>query len=71
MFWTASRMRRARCPFWSPCSEGGFGIMAALDVHLPGLTEAEATKLVETTHRICPYANAIKASVDLKTSTRA
>ena len=52
-------------------SEGGFGITAALDVYLPGLADAEARKLVETTHGICPYSNAIKASVDVKTTTRA
>ena len=54
-----------------PRSEGGFGITAELDVYLPGLAEADASKLVETTHDICPYSNAIKASVDVKTTTRA
>jgi Ohr subfamily peroxiredoxin len=53
-----------------PRSEGGFGITAALDVYLPGLPEAEAKTLVETTHGICPYSNAIKASVDVVTTTR-
>jgi len=53
-----------------PRSEGGFGITAALDVYLPGMEEAEAHKLTETTHNICPYSNAIKASVDIKTTTR-
>jgi lipoyl-dependent peroxiredoxin len=53
-----------------PRSEGGFGITAALDVHLPGLPEAQARTLVDTTHGICPYSNAIKASVDVKTTTR-
>lgn len=53
-----------------PRSEGGFGITAALDVNLPGLPEAEARTLVETTHGICPYSNAIKASVDVQTTTR-
>ncbi len=53
-----------------PRSEGGFGITAALDAYLPGLDEADAKKLVETTHNICPYSNAIKASVDVKTTTR-
>jgi len=53
-----------------PRSEGGFGITAALDVYLPGLAEAEARKLVETTHGICPYSNAIKSSVDVRTITR-
>ncbi|MBI0434255.1 organic hydroperoxide resistance protein [Roseomonas sp. KE0001] len=54
-----------------PRSEGGFGITAELDVYLPGLPEEEARRLVETTHDICPYSNAIKASVDVKTTTRA
>lgn len=54
-----------------PRSEGGFGITAALDVTLPGLPEAEAQKLVEAAHGICPYSNAIKASVDVKTTTHA
>ena len=52
-----------------PRSEGGFGITAALDVYLPGLPDADAHKLVETTHGICPYSNAIKASLDVKTTT--
>jgi len=53
-----------------PRSEGGFGITAALDVYLPGMAKADADKLAETTHDICPYSNAIKASVDVKTTTR-
>lgn len=54
-----------------PRSEGGFGITAALDVLLPGMPGAEARELVDTTHGICPYSNAIKASVDVATTTRA
>jgi len=54
-----------------PRSEGVFGITAALDVYLPGLPETDARKLAEATHGICPYSNAIKASVDVKTTTRA
>lgn len=53
-----------------PRSEGGFGITAALDVYLPGLGDDDAKKLVEATHNICPYSNAIKASVDVPTTTR-
>jgi Ohr subfamily peroxiredoxin len=53
-----------------PRSEGGFGITAELDVYLPAVPDADAKKLVETTHGICPYSNAIKASVDVKTVTR-
>jgi len=53
-----------------PRSEGGFGITAALDVYLPGLSEEDAHKITEVTHGICPYSNAIKASVDVKTTVR-
>lgn len=53
-----------------PRSEGGFGITAALDVYLPGVPEADARTLIDVTHGICPYSNAIKASVDVKTTTR-
>lgn len=53
-----------------PRSQGGFGITADLDVYLPGLPEADAARLVDATHGICPYSNAIKASVDVKTTTR-
>ncbi|MGI4796241.1 MAG: organic hydroperoxide resistance protein [Janthinobacterium lividum] len=52
-----------------PRSEGGFGITAELDVTLPGLSDTDASTLVEATHGICPYSNAIKASVDVKTTT--
>ncbi len=53
-----------------PRSEGGFGITAALDILLPGLDRADAEKLVETTHGICPYSNAIKASVSVESTIR-
>lgn len=53
-----------------PRTEGGFGITAALDVYLPSLAEADAMTLVEATHGICPYSNAIRDSVDVKTTTR-
>jgi len=53
-----------------PRSEGGFGITAALDVYLPGLPEAEAHTLTQTTHTICPYSNAMRGNIDIKTTTR-
>jgi lipoyl-dependent peroxiredoxin len=54
-----------------PRSEGGFGITAALDVLLPGLADADAGKLMEVTHTICPYSNALRGNVDVPTTTRA
>ena len=53
-----------------PRSEGGFGITAELDVYLPGLSKADAEKLTEATHGICPYSNAIRPNVDVVTRIR-
>ena len=48
-----------------PRSEGGFGITADLTVSLPGLDEAEARKIVDSAHQICPYSNATRGNVDV------
>ncbi|NIZ01251.1 organic hydroperoxide resistance protein [Thalassospira lucentensis] len=51
-----------------PRSEGGFGIAVKLKVSLPGLDKADAEKLVETAHTICPYSNATRGNVDVTTT---
>jgi Ohr subfamily peroxiredoxin len=48
-----------------PRSEGGFGITADLAISLPGLDRADAEKLVETAHQVCPYSNATRGNVDV------
>ncbi|MEA3390067.1 organic hydroperoxide resistance protein [Sphingobium sp. CCH11-B1] len=48
-----------------PRSEGGFGITADLTISLPGLDRADAEKLVEAAHQICPYSNATRNNVDV------
>ena len=48
-----------------PRSAGGFGITADLVVSLPGVDRADAEKLVETAHQICPYSNATRNNVDV------
>ena len=48
-----------------PRSEGGFGITADLVVDLPGVDRADAQKLVELAHQICPYSNATRHSLDV------
>ena len=48
-----------------PRSEGGFGITADLEVTLPGVDRAEAQKLVEAAHQICPYSNATRNNVEV------
>lgn len=51
-----------------PRSEGGFGLTVALDVALPGMDRAEAEKLVEAAHHVCPYSNATRGNIDVKLS---
>lgn len=48
-----------------PRSEGGFGITTDLTVDLPGLDRADAERLVEAAHQICPYSNATRGNVDV------
>jgi Ohr subfamily peroxiredoxin len=48
-----------------PRSEGGFGITADLKVSLPGLDRADAKRLVDAAHQVCPYSNATRGNVDV------
>ncbi|SDN18625.1 peroxiredoxin, Ohr subfamily [Methylobacterium phyllostachyos] len=48
-----------------PRSEGGFGITADLTISLPGLDHADAQKLVDAAHQVCPYSNATRGNVNV------
>jgi Ohr subfamily peroxiredoxin len=48
-----------------PRSAGGFGITTDLTVSLPGVERAEAQRLVDAAHQICPYSNATRGNVDV------
>ncbi|KQM47394.1 MULTISPECIES: organic hydroperoxide resistance protein [Sphingomonas] len=48
-----------------PRSAGGFGITTDLTVSLPGIDRAEAQRLVDAAHEICPYSNATRGNVDV------
>lgn len=48
-----------------PRSEGGFGLTVALEVSLPGVPKADAEKLVNTAHQVCPYSNATRNNIDV------
>ncbi|BCA63697.1 organic hydroperoxide resistance protein [Sphingomonas sp. HMP9] len=48
-----------------PRSAGGFGITTDLTVSLPGIERAEAQRLVDAAHQICPYSNATRGNVDV------
>lgn len=45
---------------------GGFELDVDLYVEIHGLNEAEATQLVEATHQVCPYSNALRGNVDVR-----
>jgi lipoyl-dependent peroxiredoxin len=48
-----------------PRSEGGFGITADLAVELPGVDRADASRLLDAAHQICPYSNATRNNVEV------
>jgi lipoyl-dependent peroxiredoxin len=41
----------------------GFALEAALTVHLPKLSQAEAEALAAQAHEVCPYSNALRGNV--------
>lgn len=44
------------------------GYMLDLDIYIsvPALSEAEAQKLVEATHQVCPYSHATRGNIDVR-----
>ena len=42
-----------------------YGIAVRMTVHLPGMDRAEAQKLVDAAHKVCPYSNATRGNVDV------
>ena len=50
---------------FGPRSEGGYGITADLTISIPGVDHAEAQRLVEAAHAVCPYSNATRGNVDV------
>ncbi len=45
---------------------GAFGIAVAMAVSVPGMTKADAEKLVATAHEVCPYSNATRGNIDVE-----
>jgi len=43
----------------------GFGIEAKLNIHVEGMDQAEAKKLVDAAHIVCPYSNATRGNIDV------
>ncbi len=46
--------------------EGGFGIGATLNIHLPGMSQDEAESIAEKAHQVCPYSNATRNNIDVR-----
>jgi len=47
---------------------GAFVLSAALAITIAGVDQKKAEDLVEAAHKICPYSNAIRGNVDVKTT---
>jgi Ohr subfamily peroxiredoxin len=46
-------------------SPTGFGIEVKLNIHLEGMDQAEAQKLVDAAHIVCPYSNATRGNINV------
>jgi lipoyl-dependent peroxiredoxin len=46
----------------------GFGITAALTVHLPGVEPATADDLIARAHVVCPYSHATRGNITVTTT---
>ena len=47
---------------------GGFALTVNLDVTLSNISQTEAEKIVEETHHVCPYSNAIRGNIQDSTT---
>jgi lipoyl-dependent peroxiredoxin len=45
----------------------GFGLVVTLDVALPGLSAADAKRVTDAGHEICPYSHATKGNISVET----
>lgn len=50
---------------FGPREEGGYGITADLTATLPGVDRADAQRLIEAAHQVCPYSNATRGNLDV------
>ena len=47
-------------------AEGGYALDIDLHVEVKGLDQADAQRLAEAAHKICPYSNATRGNVDVR-----
>ncbi|MFI8287511.1 organic hydroperoxide resistance protein [Streptomyces sp. NPDC085614] len=48
-----------------PNDAGGYTLSVELHISLPSIPAEQAVELVRTAHRICPYSNATRDSIDV------
>jgi organic hydroperoxide reductase OsmC/OhrA len=48
-----------------PNENRGFSLTVKLIVDLPDFERAEAERLVEAAHQVCPYSNATRGNIDV------
>ena len=53
-----------------PRADKGFGLVVTLEVSLPGVERAEAEKVAEAGHGICPYSHATNGNIEVTTVVR-
>ncbi|GHC81455.1 putative organic hydroperoxide resistance protein/OsmC-like protein [Nocardiopsis terrae] len=51
-------------------SDDGLDIAVVLTVTIPGLEQAEAEKLVEAAHQMCPYSRATRGNIEVELITK-
>ncbi|MYR07899.1 Ohr family peroxiredoxin [Gordonia sp. SID5947] len=44
-------------------ADNGFGLTAAIEVHIPGVDQATAQKLADGAHAFCPYSKATRGNI--------
>ena len=48
-----------------PTGHGGFGLQVSLDLHVPGLSAADARDLMARAHQRCPYSVATRGNIEV------
>ena len=51
-------------------ADDGFGLLADIDVHLPGLDTAQANELALAAHGFCPYSKATRGNIATTVTSR-
>jgi Ohr subfamily peroxiredoxin len=49
--------------------QGGFGLKVDLTATVSGLPQAEAEKLIQAAHQVCPYSNATRNNIEVTLKT--